>query len=92
MNDIPNQLDIKKPDTGDPRVDEYLRHVLGKLDGLFKRLAEDRVTASKGIKIGDWTISQADAADVTAGDANTVGDLMVTHKTTGPEWLFESTA
>jgi len=40
----------------------------------------------------NWDIKEAKAADVTAGDANAVGDLMVKHKTTGTERLFESTA
>ena len=44
-----------------------------------------------GMGTPNWDIKEAKAADVVSGDANTVGDLMVKHKTTGVERLFEST-
>lgn len=91
MNNLSNQLGIKNPDTGDQKVDEYLRHVLDRLDRKFKLLAEDQVTASKGIKINDWIIRQATADDVTAGDAGATSDLMMIHSVTGAEQCIEST-
>ncbi len=44
------------------------------------------------LKTKDWEIKEAVAGDVTDGNANSVGDLMFTHRTTGSEWLVESTS
>ena len=35
------------------------------------------------ITIGNWTLRLADAADVSAGDARTAGDLVTEHSTDG---------
>jgi len=58
------------------------------LDNLYA-LLRDHIE-NGGMGTPNWDIKEAKAADVASGDANTVGDLMVKHKTTGVEHLFES--
>jgi len=56
----------------------------------FYALLRDHIE-NGGMGTSNWDVKEATAADVVSGDANTVGDLMVKHKTTGVEHLFEST-
>lgn len=54
----------------------------------FYGLLRDHIE-SGGMGTPNWDVKEAKAADVTDGNANTVGDLMFKHKTTGSEWLVE---
>lgn len=70
-------------------LQEWLDEFCVKLENNHKALY-NHVEAG-GMRTKSWDIKEATAKDVADGNANAVGDLMIKHKTTGTEWLIEST-
>lgn len=53
------------------------------------RLQLDAFLGSTAAETPNWFVREATAADVTAGQARTVGNLLIEHKTNGTKHEFE---
>ncbi len=71
---------------------ESLQDWLDKLTVILEdnyRLQRDVAQGSTAAETPNWFIRDATVADVTAGDAQSVGNLIVENKTTGTKHEFE---
>ena len=66
----------------------WLKRLLRRLDFIY-RIMRDQIELG-GTLTKNWEIREATAADVTAGDAAAVGNLIVRHKTNGTKFEFEA--
>ncbi len=62
-------------------IQRYLRQFVDQLQKEFRLQRESNET--RGAKTKSWRIKEAEAADVTAGKANAVGDLLIQRKVDG---------
>lgn len=66
----------------------YLDRMIVTLEENHK-FVRDAIVGSTAAETSNWKIREATAADVTAGEATAVGNLIVIHKTSGMKHEFE---
>lgn len=72
----------------DKKVIDYLRQLNDEIM-IGHRSIYDSIE-SGGMSTKSWSVREATAADVTAGDATAVGNLIVIHKTSGMKYEHEA--
>ena len=92
MSKLPKSMQLDEVGIGRISVKDdsksWLKRLLRRLDFIY-RIMRDQIELG-GTLTKNWEIREATAADVTAGDAAAVGNLIVRHKTNGTKYEFEA--
>ena len=67
---------------------QYFRQLVGQLEQMHREMKEQ--AEAGGASTRNWEIREATAADVTAGSAAAVENLIVRHKTNGTKFEHEA--
>lgn len=70
-------------------VKVWFRKLVDRLEENYK-LQRDYVQGATASETPNWFIREANAADVTAGEARVAGNLIIEHKTNGTKREFEA--
>lgn len=91
MSKLPKSMELDEVGIGrlpvKQETKDWLVRLLRKLDKIYRTQRD--VIESGGMNTDNWEIREAEDADVTAGDAQAEGNLIVLHKTTGTKYEFE---
>lgn len=91
MSRVRKTLTLPEPERLSESIDRklivYLRQLNNEILMSYRRIYDS--IESGGMSTKSWSVREATAADVTAGDAAVAGNLIVVHKTSGTKFEHE---